>query len=733
MTITTFWASTPSVVSQQPGWVTPDVADFAVPPATLDPAVFRTWTPTKQAEYILANGGSPLEIGPPLQAVTVTLGEAQTISLTLPDEGDRAFTTAGMPRDMTFAEYNTPPASLDIKFFLAWKQGDQISYIQRHSTSNPPSLSFAGNAGSPSVQATVVPDVTIADGVIQPTSGDFEKIPYHYLPGGTSGTNSAVIQASAEALFPSLDGETTTLAVDRRPPEFYTTPAMLASATEEEVTAFLKGFTNWHSAYQLEYIKKHGTAGVLNIPPSPAEPRLTVVVSTSDPRKLFNLQALQKNDFARMTLAEQQQISALPAFVAHATRLGLSTDIAGMTALADELIADIDTRVASNITPPFAQASPNPALYPLNIAFSANQPANPVDPNTGGPYYHEGGILAYRLRPGTATQYDLVVLPLVPEDGRNAFITQLSILKEQLAGMAVVSPADVRNKIEALRERFERVFAFWNIRDMNIRNEGMGTPNVTAPVYRDAITPDGGMDGVRRGYEIFIAQEKRIAELAEARMQIARDDGSLFGRSLDVPGLVFQFQGLYNLALEAEVVAETEEINQQNDLLKTYAAIQDIINKTLATLTSSSSDSKRRVLGKGVDDYRGDQNNFKDNERILINMFDDSISGQPAFPPPLGQQKHPLETLRSINRPLHAFFEYRPGTGDHLDLEEYTHTQWSTFGTRLSETVTLINQNSQMKMNDVNSLDKQRNRHFELANNALSKMSEMVQSIARSI
>ena len=58
---------------------------------------------------------------------------------------------------------------------------------------------------------------------------------------------------------------------------------------------------------------------------------------------------------------------------------------------------------------------------------------------------------------------------------------------------------------------------------------------------------------------------------------------------------------------------------------------------------------------------------------------------------------------------------------------------WNAFNSSLSDTVSQLNQQSQLKMNDINSATKQKDRHFDLANNSLSKMNDMIQTIARGL
>jgi hypothetical protein len=716
MPITNFWASSPSLTSLQPGWVTPGAADFNQAPAVLDPEVFRTWTRDQQVSYINANGGGPIEIGPPPNSVTASIAATKALQLFLPNPSvpslpGETFAVEGPGREATATDFAKAPGALDPMTFLAWRREDQIAYLAQHG-----SPAVIGDASDPKkVFASLVSDVAFGTGVIQPPLGGYEPIPYYHVDGSAAGTPSPIVQASAEALFPTLDGDDATLGVEDRPAEFYTTPTMLNSGTTAEKdakkTAFLQSFATWHSAYQLEYIKKNTTNGVLDITvDGPPSARMTAVVSASDDTKLFIVQALDKNAFSRMTFVEQNQVAATPAFAEIATRLGL-TGVSAATvpsvvgsgqktaqAAVDELAKYIDESFATNkgVTQTFV---PGPV------------PADGIVGDTKVTYTVAGPNL-----------YLKTVSPSMPPEDREAFTGQLDVLTAQLTTMGVVSPADINKKLAALKERFDRAFAFWDVKGPTEKTVNMVQPDQEVPTYTDVISLDGDLSGINRGYQIFIAQERRIGELAKQRMEIAT---TFSGKQLDVPTLVYKFQSLYNLSLEAEVVMETEDINQQNDLLKTYAAMQDLVNKVLSTFEKADSD-KRTIDGKtdDVDGYK-DMTNA---ERKLLSMFED-VQGT--------GQKHPLDRLRNIDRPLHDFFRQQEYVDlldmviNRFDLNKFSHTQYSTFGTRLSEKVTLINQNSQIKMNDVNSLDKQRNRHFELANNALSKMAEMIQSIGR--
>lgn len=724
MAITGFWGSTPGLASSNPGWLTPDAVELATPPAALDPVEFAKWTRDKQVEYIQIHGtGSPrsLLIGPEGEEMRVSIADTPALRLTLPDEGGREFSPQNTGRPATAAELSTPPGALKADIFLAWRHEDRIAYLAANESALP--LTLATEDGRSTISAALVPDVELGAGVIQRTSGDDQPIPYYHLSGSADGTPSAIVRASAEALFPSLDGETTRLAVKDRPAEFAITPAMLAAdpALREQ---FLSSFAKWHSAYQLEYVKLQAPADwVLEIPGGP-----TLVASQVDPTRLYIVDALDKNAIATIPETDLARIAATPRFQALAQVLGLTmSGIAAvdsvidsaqkMTAQAavDELRAYIDRQSATNIEATF-------------FGFEGRTATDPrVDPEpVYGAEYKT--VYAYVETIDGIDRYEVFREPLMPAADRQVFTRQLDILASQLDSSLMVDPTQIRAKLSALKDRFDRAFAFWDVKPPTEKPEHMGLPDVWIATHYDVVSQDGSLSGIQGAYQTFIAQERRIADLAAERMALARQLDGSHGSRLDVPSLVYKFQSLYNFTLEAEVVMETEEVNQQNALLRTYAAMQALVNRTLGLFTDPNDDAKT-ILGYNDDalglEPRGEppQNPGMPVERqILISMFENNLGAG---------QKHPLERLKGIDRPVENIFDVQPGTHMNFNLVFLKHGQWNMFSTRLSEAVTLLNQNSQIKMNDINSLDKQRNRHFDLANSALAKMNEIIQSIAR--
>lgn len=203
--------------------------------------------------------------------------------------------------------------------------------------------------------------------------------------------------------------------------------------------------------------------------------------------------------------------------------------------------------------------------------------------------------------------------------------------------------------------------------------------------------------------------------------------GSLENKKLDVPNLVFLLQLNYNLMAEAKVTADTEEINQQNALLQVYGQMQQLVNDVSK---SFGTDQEQTRNINGSDDVQYAES-LPASRKMLISMFEDYLATNGAGSSGT-RVMHPIEKLRGITRPLQDMMEQKHTDNGRLDkINEFRKTQWDSFNTQLSDTVTLINQENQIKMNDINSMNKQKDRHFDLANSALSKMFDTIQNIAR--
>ncbi|MEP3665957.1 MAG: hypothetical protein ABJN42_04390, partial [Roseibium sp.] len=322
------------------------------------------------------------------------------------------------------------------------------------------------------------------------------------------------------------------------------------------------------------------------------------------------------------------------------------------------------------------------------------------------------------------------------------FTDQLDNLKALVDRNALFSLADIQREVDAVKERFDRVATF---------EESIAPDHIVEggedEVYHGLNSTDNDATIVN-GLKNFVAQEQRLLDLQNKRLEIAASS-----KSMDVPTLIAALQLTYNIEKEAEVAILTEEMQQQNALLKDYAEMQRIVNEALKHFSSGedAAEETRDAEGskdgthviwlpdKNVVPHEGDEGIPKDNsslstgERRVLIMFDDNYSGPYTF-----KSGHPIEKLHGITRPLDNIVSnvQAENTKDpyfvQQNLNKRSQSQWNIFSTQLADAVTLINQNSQILTNEISSMNQERNRHYDLANNALRRMNDILTSIARS-
>ena len=88
-------------------------------------------------------------------------------------------------------------------------------------------------------------------------------------------------------------------------------------------------------------------------------------------------------------------------------------------------------------------------------------------------------------------------------------------------------------------------------------------------------------------------------------------------------------------------------------------------------------------------------------------------------------QPHPIESYLNLGvRPRNAFTSIN-------SLLPLKFSNYNTFLTVLNDRVTLLNQKNQIKQNEIENASRRQNRHFDLGNNALRKMNDMLMTIGR--
>lgn len=598
-------------------------------------------------------------------------------------------------------------------------------------------------------------ETVVNNNVNAPIDQNIQSDPYNFLPGVPgAGTQIAV---GAAAVAPITDGApeyTATNPATGAPTDLGTYAGTLPAQLDPKV------FENWTSMQQSEYLNywtsvvnnptlfgiggvagnnnPFGTAGLVaykalvlaaygSTPPTATQivedigslsgsttPPITVVLSQTVPGQVYIVNELQKTDLASMSLADQQAVAATAYFQnTLATQLGLSTNVAGVTA---------------NINTEIAQIFGSNTTVVVNGNGTTTTTVTTMNPNGSTSTTTSTSTLGVTVLPpiqGNITQINTPTGPAtivgMPAADIQVFIDELNLLKKHVNNQGVVSSTDIATQVQAIDTRFQRAAAFWT----------QVTPKTTViqPVgLTSGLVSEDGNATIANGYSTFITQEKQILAVEQDADSVATT-GMIDKAQADVPMLVTYFQMDATTQEEATITADTTEVQQINALLQNYSDMQNLLNQTLKSFTASdTSTSVRTLSGSGVAAPLNVTPPPLTQQQITVAcMFD----GNQAIPGDLnlGIEPHPLELLFGIVRPLQDMF--RNSTGD--PMPGYTQTQWNAFGTQLSNTVTQLQQQSQILTDQINEETKQKDDHFSLANGAMSKMYDMVQEIGRNV
>lgn len=508
-------------------------------------------------------------------------------------------------------------------------------------------------------------------GVSQPTPTEEQaRLNPYTLMRGTDGLGARREQLALNTavLFNAYDG-TQVWAPGTEPPE----PPNFASPSRPE-------FLNWHCYHQIRYLQVHGTAtdvtdgaDTLTVRSASigghADPLLNLnVVLSADGRRVIVLNTLQLTDVARLSFADQRLLSGLDLFhQVYALPLGVvpNSQAQDATSVRNALFAEIDLLIAD------IQGRPDyvpgqEALFDTSEEERAN-------------LYH---YLA---------------------------IGQLNILKERLANMAIFAPEVIKRAYLEIHERFDRLNSYMLITQ----------PVDTGLGLKFALNSLDELASVVSAQKILKRVELQLYDLASEALTVART-GVLEGHVLDAPSLIHLFQKAESYASEARAEALTEEMNQLNRLLQDYTALQKLLNETLNKydpVGQADTDSIERLGIKGNGSIFMASSGLTQAERLTVMMFDKTL----AFA--AGNSFHPLERKNNVTRPTENIVTI---TG-----QFYTHSKdiWDKLAVNVAEATKLLNQDSQMRMDEVSKLNSAKNRHYDLATGTLTKLSDILLSI----
>ena len=516
-----------------------------------------------------------------------------------------------------------------------------------------------------------------------------DEHPYELMPGSALGAKSSKVTSSATAIAVPLVNSTST---DGKPDTY-------ANPTASD-------FLSWHTAWQIKYIKEKNSTG-LNTTIGTGSSQISVFVGEGSlGEKVFVVENLQKADIGLMNTATQERLSGIDAW----DKSGGMADKLGYKRRNGSSVATVRNTLRALLDASYSNVMVQPSAGPMS---------------------------------GTSGLADLQV-----------FKDQIDNLKTRLNNSAVFQEANIKAAAEAILKRYKRAYAF-----SVAYYAGSGSPPEgsywvsSAKIQKDTVygypdyylTPeqistDGNLT-IKSGYDKLMADEVKLLEVDKTRLALGAIVSTQM-KNVDLPRMIFLIQMTYDLKKEREASEVTEELRQQNKYLQDISLVQRILNNTIAKFGTGTDEQKSLLDKKETGFGRGSGSFLTKEESFALAMFE-SYNTNARY------VSHPIETLRGLTkRPALEIlstpekFDSNSKKIDDQTSTNFTYwfsyfkslpkTTWDKYITNVSDYVSLINQESQIKQNEINSLDRERNRHYELANNSLQKMFDMIGQIARS-
>jgi hypothetical protein len=572
--------------------------------------------------------------------------------------------------------------------------------------------------------------------------------PYNFLLGTTAADGSdAVVDAGAAAVEPITDGEPDSTGTTAVPTDLGTyvndDPADLDPAV----------FEAWTSEQQSEYMNYwiaqgqiSGDAAVIGSGTS----QITAVLSTTTAGTVYILNNLEATDFDSMSLADQEAVAATAYFqntLAPELALTVNTNLVALDSTAPSTLASVSlANIQTEIGYIEGTASTTPVTTTTVVSStivggSEGNDTTTTTTNADGSTtttvttYTANDFTAGAVDNGdwtetvttttTGTNELTIQTPSgpatisgMPTADKQAFIGELQLLQTQLASQAIVSDTQISTDVQAITARFTRAAAFWTGSNANPAAAPTTLTNSTAGAasLSSGVMSVDGNAAISQTYTTLIQQEQQILATETNASNVATS-GLIGGVTPDVPTLIAYFQMNTDATEQAEITSDTSELQAINDELQEYSQMQALVNTTLEQFTASSTSTSAATLAGAAS-----ASDLTPAQLAVAEMFDSTTGTTPS----------PLDLLLGIARPTLNTLE-ATGTTPGSALGPYTQTQWNSFNTSLSNAVTQLQQQSQILTDNINEETQEQDNEFDLGNDALSKMSDMIDEIGRGL
>ncbi len=437
----------------------------------------------------------------------------------------------------------------------------------------------------------------------------------------------------------------------------------------------VEDFFSFHSSHQIQYVLQFGeeidgTDGA-RLATFEQDGNRFDVVAVPGERGVFVLQQLTKNDLATISRETEQALAAAVA----------------------TLPRELQTQIESVLGAQSGQAAID-ALNELTDAAIAEIDGLFDKPGAGD--FSEAQIEEFRA----AFSDQIVNIQVLSEQSRFLDLTE------------------IRTRVDEILRRAKRADEFFVVvqtppTPLEPVESGL-LINMNAPVG-----DDGSQDVLRTAFDTFIAQETRLNDLADQRIQLAQTGSLIGGRALDGPTLIAIFQLNYSLTREAEVNVETEELNQQNSILRVYVEIQQLINDALRKFGTGENAAKERRNILGNENKSENINDLDDRVRFLISFMETDAREASSV-------EHSIESFRNVVRPTLDAVDIENG-----ELKRVSQSNLSSLATQYADASNQVNQQTQIKANEISSTNRELNRNIELTSNALRRLHDALINISR--
>jgi len=439
--------------------------------------------------------------------------------------------------------------------------------------------------------------------------------------------------------------------------------------------------SSWHPATQIEYIIKHNKGpkdnSFIYTSIGSGKDKITACI-TSDLKSVYIAETLQTGDVMGMTREDQENLIKLPDGVFELeikTKLGLVT---------------------------LDEAKAEGGLYhTIEKYINTMEPEKPPSGAGNEDYY-------------------------MNEEKVNLYKDQLKMLLEDLEKRELVNTSAVNDEREDITKRYEMAKAF-SLGATDVHPEHSPTVHVPPQHVR---SQDHGKS-IKETFTKLITHERSILQQTQALKKLQRDSSKY-----DLPVFVAIYQTAVHRIMEVKNSVSTEVADQINDLIGIYTRMQNIINKVSGTFKTKSGDHdpEEYSIGGGSQGSSiafpgnlGHPNPSKPetpaNDSYIVAMFEKDY-----------RSLHPIEKFYKISRPdFNNIESSTPPFAVPPNMPSQQKTSYDAQSTQLSGTINILNQKAQSLLNKISSIENKSSKHFELANNALSKMHDLVLTIARNV